>query len=229
MEPLTPLQKNTAQAIVNIFETGRPSGDYARVSVLAGDAGHLSYGRSQVSLASGMLGELLTEYAGAPGAAYGVPIERFLPRARTRDLTLDHDLNFHALLHRAGSDPVMRQVQDSFFDRLYWEPAEKAAGKYGIATALGRTVVYDSFIQGGFQRIAGAVPRAQEQKWIADYLAARRRYLLASRPPLPATAYRTVTLAQMIQLSNWNLALPLTVHGVYLSAALLMPPQTLAA
>lgn len=64
MEPLTPLQKNTAQAIVNIFETGRPFGDYARVSVLAGDAGHLSYGRSQVSLASGMLGELLTEYAG---------------------------------------------------------------------------------------------------------------------------------------------------------------------
>lgn len=123
----------------------------------------------------------------------------------------------------------MRQVQDSFFDRLYWDPAERAAARFGIATALGRTVVYDSFIQGGFQRVAGEAPRAPEQKWIADYVAARRRYLLASRPPLPATAYRMVTLAQLIQLSNWNLALPLTVHGVYLTAAMLLPPQALAA
>ena len=32
---LTELQKKTSQAIVNIFETGRPLGDYGRVTVPA--------------------------------------------------------------------------------------------------------------------------------------------------------------------------------------------------
>jgi chitosanase len=229
MEPLTPLQKNTAQAIVNIFETGRPFGDYTRVTVRSGDAGHLSYGRSQVSLSSGMLGEMLADYVGAPAGAYRAPLERYLPRARSRDLTLDNDLNFRSLLHLAGSDLAMRRVQDSFFDHLYWDPAESAAARLGIATALGRTVIYDSFIQGGFWRTASAVPRAAEQKWIADYIEARRRALLSGRPPLPSSAYRTVTFAQLIQLSNWNLTLPLTVHGVHLTSAMLLPPQALAA
>ena len=39
---LTPTQKATAQAIVNIFETGRVHGDYGQVTLLAGDTGHLT-------------------------------------------------------------------------------------------------------------------------------------------------------------------------------------------
>jgi chitosanase len=49
---LTELQKKTAKAIVNIFETGRPLGDYSKVTLLQGDTGHLTYGRSQTTLAS---------------------------------------------------------------------------------------------------------------------------------------------------------------------------------
>ena len=41
------LQKKTTQAIVNIFETSQPLGDYGKVTLLAGDSGHLTYGRSQ--------------------------------------------------------------------------------------------------------------------------------------------------------------------------------------
>lgn len=56
---LTILQKKIAQSIVNIFETGEPLGDYGNVTVLNGDTGHLTYGRSQTTLASGNLALLL--------------------------------------------------------------------------------------------------------------------------------------------------------------------------
>jgi hypothetical protein len=51
----TDLQKGAAQAIVNVFKTDAPQGDYASVTLLKGDTGHLTYGRSQTTLASGNL------------------------------------------------------------------------------------------------------------------------------------------------------------------------------
>ena len=56
---LTDLQKKTAQAVVNIFETGTALGKYGNVTLMAGDSGHLTYGRSQTTLASGHLSLLL--------------------------------------------------------------------------------------------------------------------------------------------------------------------------
>ena len=47
---ITELQKKTAQAIVNIFETSHVRGDYGMVSLLAGDSGHLTYGRSSSAI-----------------------------------------------------------------------------------------------------------------------------------------------------------------------------------
>lgn len=40
---LTEKQKKAAQAIVNIFETGKVEGDYGKVTLLSGDPGHLTY------------------------------------------------------------------------------------------------------------------------------------------------------------------------------------------
>ena len=39
---LTDPQKQAAQAIVNIFETGRVLGEYGQVTLLTGDTGHLT-------------------------------------------------------------------------------------------------------------------------------------------------------------------------------------------
>ena len=52
---LTDLQKKAAQAVVNVFETGHARGEYGQVTLLPGDSGHLTYGRSQTTLASGNL------------------------------------------------------------------------------------------------------------------------------------------------------------------------------
>ena len=58
----TDLQKRTIQAVVNVFETGLPLGDYGRVTVMEGDAGHLTYGRSQTTLGNGGLFFLIRIY-----------------------------------------------------------------------------------------------------------------------------------------------------------------------
>ena len=63
-------QTKTAQAIVNVFETGRVQGDYGNVTVLAGDTGHLTYGRAQTTLSSGNLALLVHAYCIADGAQF---------------------------------------------------------------------------------------------------------------------------------------------------------------
>ena len=92
---LTNLQKMTAQAIVNVFETGSPSGNYASITVASGDPGHLTYGRSQTTLSSGNLALLIAAYCDARGAAYSTDLRSFLPRLETRDATLDSDARLH--------------------------------------------------------------------------------------------------------------------------------------
>ena len=73
---LAPLQKAAAQAIVNIFETGSVRGDYGEVTLIPGDSGQLTYGRSQTTLASGNLFLLIQDYC---GHADGVDDQRGTP------------------------------------------------------------------------------------------------------------------------------------------------------
>lgn len=85
---LTDLQKRTAQAIVNIFETGRVQGDYGKVTLLPGDAGHLTYGRSQTTLASGNLSLLVKNYCEADSAQFAGPLKAYLDRLASCDFSL---------------------------------------------------------------------------------------------------------------------------------------------
>jgi hypothetical protein len=118
---MTDLQKKTAQAIVNIFETSRVRGEYGRVTVIPGDNGHLTYGRSQTTLASGNLHLLIKAYCEAPDASLAGRLRRYLVKLAACDVSLDRDMRLRALLEEAGQDVVMREVQDAFFDRVYWE------------------------------------------------------------------------------------------------------------
>src|SRR5262245_65525488 len=88
---ITELQKKTAQAIVNIFETSHIRGDYGMVTLLAGDSGHLTYGRSQTTLAGGNLFLLIRAYCQAPEAHFADALQPYLERLSARDLTLDGD------------------------------------------------------------------------------------------------------------------------------------------
>lgn len=224
------LQKRTLEAVVNVFETGRIAGNYGSVGVLPGDSGHLSYGRSQTTLGGGGLFDLLTEYAGRADAQVGAALSEYLPRVEGKDFSLDHDAGFIGLLKQAGMDPAMRATQDEFFERKFFVPATQAAGRMGIASVLGQAVVYDSWIQGGFSKVSGPLPSVAaaggEKAWVGQYVAARRAWLLQGAAPLPSTVYRMDAFLGLIAAGNWDLALPITVHGVTIAATTLFGTTT---
>ena len=231
---MTDLQKKTAEAMVNIFETGRVRGRYGAVTVLKGDSGHLSYGRSQAALGSGSLYMLLKAYCEAPGAKLVAGFVPLLPRFRDKDVSLDFDRGVRDLLEEAGTDPVMRKTQDDFFDRSYWQPSVNAATACGLTHALSVGVVYDSYIQGGFLRIRNRVQggpsvsaAVNEEAWITSYIAERKAWLESCAPPLPNTVYRVNEFARLLG-KNWELELPLTVRGVVINQDVLETPEEVA-
>ncbi len=219
---LTELQEQTAKAVVNVFETGRVQGDYGLVTLLPGDSGHLTYGRSQTTLGSGNLFLLISAYCRNDGAALATDLSAFLPRLEAIDLSLDHDFALRGLLRDAGSDPVMQEVQDRFFDRVYWKPAGRAAVTIGVETALGITVVYDSHVHGSWRLIRdrtsdghGVPNQIGEQVWIGHYVTMRRAWLANhTKEILHKTVYRMDNFQNLIGQEQWALPLPLTVHGV---------------
>ncbi len=226
MPSLTDLQKATAQAIVNIFETGRLQGEYGQVTMIAGDSGHLTYGRSQTTLASGNLYLLIKAYCETQGAFLGSGLSAYLPRLEGCDLSLDADAHLRALLRQAGSDPVMHSVQDGFFDRVYWQPAMVSADYIHAATALGSAIVYDSRIHGSWHAMRdktnariGELNRCGEKKWFAEYVATRRDWLENNaNPVLRKCAYRMEAFGQLIGADSWELPLPLVVRGIRITA-----------
>ena len=225
---LTPIQKQTAQAIVNLFETSSARGDYGAVTVIPGDTGHLSFGRSQTTLGSGNLHALLLRYCDNAGARFGSRLAPWLERIEQRDTSLDHELRLHNLLRATADDPVMRETQDQFFDEDYWQPAARIAAM-GIATPLGLAVVYDSLIQGSWKTVrdltidhAGHLAELGERAWIEAYIATRRAWLAGHRhSDLRATAYRMEAFQRLAEQSYWGLELPLVVRGAELSTATL--------
>jgi len=222
------LQRLTTQAIVNIFETGRVAGDYGAVTLLPGDSGHLTYGRSQTTLGSGNLYLLIKAYCERADAGFANELRPFLPDLSTCNLDLDSNMQLREILRQAGGDPAMRDEQDRFFSAHYFTPAVNTAQARGVTLPLGQAVVYDSFIQGGFRKVTALVATAigpdgvDEREWIQKYVAARKTWLSGLKPPLPGTTYRMDAFTSLIGGGAWDLALNLTVRGVVIS------PESLA-
>jgi chitosanase len=224
---LTATQKRTAEAIVNVFETSEVRGDYGSVVVIPGDTGHLTFGRSQTTLGSGGLHDLLREYSDNFGARFADALAPYLERLRVCDLNLDTDRHLHNVLRASADDPVMRDTQDTFFDKRYWAPAARAADREGIASPLGVAIVYDSMVHGSWGLIrgrtnaaVGTVTAAGERRWVAQYVAKRREWLANhSRGDLRRTVYRMDAFQRLIELDGWRLDLPLVVRDVEISLA----------
>jgi len=227
---LTTTQKKTAEAILNIFETSEVRGDYGKVTLIPGDTGHLTFGRSQTTLGSGNLSVLLQRYCDAPGARFASRLASWLPQLAARDLQLDSDLKLHNLLRASADDPVMRDTQDSFFDECYWQPAVRRAGNEGIFSPLGVALVYDGFVHGAWKAMrdrtnqsAGSLVSLGEQKWLAAYVAVRHDWLAHNlRTDLRPTAYRMNAFQRLIDQGYWNLELPLLVRDQEISMASLV-------
>lgn len=213
-------QKQTAQAIVNIFETDSVLGNYSTVTVLKGDPGHLTFGRSQTTLASGNLFILIERYCQTDGARYSEHLQKYLAPLENRNILLDHDSYLKNLLRTTADDPVMLKVQDEFFEEVYWQLALRRASNQNITSALGVAIVYDSTIHGSWDfmrhrtnRIQGRIENLGEESWLKSYVLTRLDWLANHRIKiLNKTTYRMHTFVDMIAESFWGLPLPQVVR-----------------
>jgi chitosanase len=224
---LSPQQKSICEHVLNVFETGSIGGNYSALSIFD-DGPHrerqVTYGRSQTT-EYGNLGKLVKMYINSKGMFSG-QLAKFVDKIGVEPL-VDND-EFKKLLKDAGKqDPVMRQVQDVFFDQVYLQPALKWATDQEFFLPLSALVIYDSYIHSGGilsflrKRFPEHVPSngGPEKEWIKAYVAARHNWLANhSNPDLRKTIYRTKCFTKEIERDNWDLSkLPIDANGVEVS------------
>lgn len=234
--------KLKALAIVKIFETGKPAGDYTAVAVLDDGAG-ISYGINQFTHKSGSLGKVIEKYlynlarererdsshGGGSGEIGVVQFEDRLPDLRKKSAAaiskLAGDSLFKAALRNAGKTPEMQAAQRSVMETMYLRPAIEACEGDGFTLPLSLAVIYDSINHGSFEKIRDRVRMSREkfasdtafeQAWISTYVT-RRDAWLESVPRLKKTDYRTDFFLAQIDRENWQLDLPVWVHGFHLT------------
>jgi chitosanase len=229
--PLSDKAKLIALAIVNIFETGKPLGDYSAVAVLDDGAG-VSYGISQFTHRSGSLLAVVSAYLAAGGSVAQPSLSARLPLLKSKNQKTINDLAqdavFKQALILAAATPEMRNAQQQTAASLYLQPAIDACNGSHFELPLSLAVIYDSINHGSYERIRDkvAVSRSQfgnntafEKAWITDYANERDKWLKGT-PRLKKTAYRTKFFLSQIQNGNWQLDLPVSVNGYKLTDAI---------
>lgn len=226
---VTKLQKLTIESIVQIFETDKLGGiaAYASISNMKGDTGGLTYGKHQTTINSGNLYILIKAYVEANGL-YSAKFAEYLNGVKNKDKSLATNSVFLKLLKDSAlNDPIMRSVQDTFFDSVYWNPAKAIADNLGATKALSLALVYDSTVHGSFSLIRnrvnssyGTVAKIGELVWFKKYNETRRSWLANhSNALLHKTVYRQDTFNAIIAANNWDLNLPFSMRGFTLTPA----------
>ena len=218
--------RSLAEAIVRIFETGRAERRYAALAVLNDGAG-ISYGISQFTHRSGSLARVVERYLALDGRVAAHSLAAALPRLRSTSLYAIRgaadDARLKTALRSAAITREMREAQHDVAYERYMAPALRACAGSGFSEPLSLAVVYDSITHGSWEFIRDRVritrgtddAAAFERRWIAAYVRTRHEWL-RSIPRLRSTAYRTAFFLREIAAGNWQLELPLTVHGVTL-------------
>ncbi|HEX2850746.1 MAG TPA: chitosanase, partial [Acidimicrobiales bacterium] len=130
--------------ITATFESG---GDYGTLQTY--DAGVISYGRHQATLAGGNLYVLVKEYVSRSHGEAATALAAYLPRLEAKDVSLAEDQTLLRLLRGAAKDPDMHKAQDETFRRQYWVHSAAKAKQVGVRSALGYALLYDTTVQGG--------------------------------------------------------------------------------
>jgi chitosanase len=221
-----------AAAIVSIFETGKPNGNYGALVVLNDGAG-VSYGIKQFTHRSGSLLQVVEKYLLTDATAGREKLLSRLPilRRSTKPAidTLARDQEFKEALKDAAATNEMRAAQDAVATGRYMKAAIDECRAMGLKLPLSLAVVYDSIVHGSWRSLAEQLgPVRDEKRWIERYVEHRHEWL-RSIARLRVTTYRTDFFLKEIARGNWQLELPLNVHGYTLISSDLQPPATTAA
>lgn len=230
----TETDKLKAIAIVHVFETSRPFGDYAACVVLNDGAG-VSYGINQFTHRSGSLAAVVEAYLNGGGLVGSEIFSTVLPNLKNTSVAainkLSIDQQFKRALRSAAVTREMKAAQNQIAFEKYLGPSLGICERCGFGLPLSLAVIYDSVTHGSWERIsrrAGIVPAsaqlekrppADERALITNYIR-KRHFWLTNIRRLKVTSYRTKFFLDQIAIGNWNLRLPLNVHGVRLADAM---------
>lgn len=208
--------KKKIQTVVNVFETSSLKPRYDVICIAddgPGKCTQISYGKQQCA-EFGNLHALIRMYCDTPDARYGKDLKNYLQFIGDPKHPLCKNKEFKQLLKLAGTDYVMHETQDRFFDQFYWSPALKFFEQNNFSLPLSMLVIYDSYIQSGGildflrQRFGEKTPinNGNEKRWIEAYTTVRDKWLENhSNRILQFTDYRTDTLLEQITTENWLL------------------------
>lgn len=221
-------KKNEIKKIINIFETGKPEGDYGKLTLIEGDRGGLTYGRSQTTINSGGLEKLFKNFIKYSSHFYVKNeikeniniLKSFMESVANKESDLIFNSEeFKKSLKALSETELMRKTQDSFFDESYWRPAASTFNRLGLELPLSLAVVYDSFIHGNFYGVRKLFPEyppyrnGEEKKWTTAYVEARKNWLESKGAPLSFTTYRMDAFIELIEDDNWDLNTPFRIRG----------------
>ena len=210
---LTDIQK-TCMEVIEIFENAHPF-EYGQIVAIKGDSGGLSGGLLMASMRSGNLGKLLRAYRTAGGTMIS---EEEVQQTEAQDPSQNSDPVIRSMFKAAVQDPIMREVQDTFFYGMFLKPAEEWAAARGYQYPLTTLLIFDGIVHGHFFGTHGfgtTVPKSLPEKdWVKEYVAERKKWLAENiNPVLRNCVYRMVFFEQMQALGNYGLVLPLVAHG----------------
>lgn len=216
---ITPTLKKKIQTVVNVFETSSLKPRYDVLVCMddgPGGSVQITYGKQQTT-ESGNLRTLIKMYCDRNGR-YAKDLRSYLPYIGDPKHPLAKNDPFKMLLKLAGTDEVMHQVQDDFFDLHYWAPAESFFKSMGFTLPFSMLVIYDSYIQSGSvldklrNRFVEPVPinHGNEKRWVSAYVSVRDKFLENNKNAnVRASDYRTDCFLEAIAAGNWDLSQPL--------------------
>lgn len=187
------------------------------------DAGIVSYGLIQFTLAAGSLGTVLQKYLQTSQSETAQKLREYWPRVETRDPGLRHDTRFRDLLREAADEQAMRDAQDEVATVRYWDAVVKGyIEPRGLRTPLTYALLFDmgvNFGTGhGFVRLAetelGVPPRSRpgengitEEQLIARVAQLRKQShdRQAARDNLPGLRVRGDFWVNLVDMNDWGL------------------------
>lgn len=205
--------RRIALHITSVWESGGRYDAYQNV-----DAGVVSYGRYQFTLAAGTLGALVTKYLQRrPSDA---ALMGYLPRLQAKDVNLRNDPGLRDALIAAAATPEMQQSQDEHIVNGFWNPVQEVTvTPRGIQTPLGMAFAFDMAVQRGvfhrvFLRAEGemGVPersRTPDETRLLTIATRIHRDALAEqarRDNLPGLIPRGEFWVSLVTKGDWNLA-----------------------
>jgi hypothetical protein len=187
------------------------------------DAGIISYGRFQFTLAAGSFITVITRYIERTNSPVATELRNYMPRINGKDEGLRQDARLKELCIQAASDPLMQIIQDQVAVEGYYQPViELTIAPRGFTLPLAYALIFDIAINHGkynhlipkTEEVLGVPSKSRliqngvsETQFITTLANLRRDnlYALADKNKLPGLKKRGDFWVAIVSAGDWSL------------------------